>query len=625
MSGIVAMVGTDGAPAQRPLLEALASTMAFRGPDALRTSLVGSVGMGHALLATTPEAAREGQPATLGNDVWITADLRIDGRSELLEALEERLGRALAGATDVELVLHAYRVWGQACVHRLLGDFAFVIWDGPRRTLFCARDPFGMKLLYHASGPGWLVLSNTLGCVRSHPGVSDRLDDAAIGSMLLWGENWDLGTTTFADVRSVPPGHTFTWADGRAFAIRRYWELPEEGLPLRYSDDRDYVDHFRTLLDAAVGDRLRTRSAAVLMSGGLDSPMIAAVAREQLARGGPDFRLSALTVVFDRLIPDQECHWSTLAARHVGFPIHHYAADHLYRSWDWMQSATAPEPAIAPSNAPCDPAYRQAATEARVILTGFDGDAMLDLRLAPLWRARLARGELGSLARELGWHVMRGRVPRVGIRATLGRWRSLWSGGALDGYPRWLSPSFEGRQELRERWRQAQAEDGPQPSPRAGAYRSLASPVWRSVLDPGDPGMSGVPLELRHPLIDLRLIRFALALPPVPWCVGKELFRAAMRERLPAALLRRPKTPLAGRPISAGLAAARRPLVGALTPELGEYVDVATYRADCEALRMDRHASGALAYAAFSTCALGGWLGSPARRLSSTLCSMAAS
>ena len=185
MSGIVALARTDGSPVEAPLLDRLTASRAFRGPDGLGTQGLGPIGLGHTQLATTPEAARERQPATLDGHVWITADARIDGRQDLIAELNRLVAADLDRATDVELVLHAYRAWGRACAEHLLGDFAFVIWDSPRRRLFAARDPFGVKLLYYAFGRGSLVLSNTLSCVRAHPSVSDRLDASSVGNFLL--------------------------------------------------------------------------------------------------------------------------------------------------------------------------------------------------------------------------------------------------------------------------------------------------------------------------------------------------------------------------------------------------------------------------------------------------------
>ena len=624
MSGIVALAQTDGGSVDGSLLDRLTASLVFRGPDGLGTQALGPIGMGHAQLATTPEAAHERQPATLDGRVWITADARIDGRVELVAELGGVQAADLDRATDVELVLHAYRAWGRACAEHLLGDFAFVIWDAPRRRLFAARDHFGVKLLYYAVGSGSLVLSNTLSCVRAHPSVSDRLDASAVGNFLLWGENWDRSTTTFADVHCLPPAHTLLWEEGRgAVETRRYWDVPEEGPRLRYSDRRDYVDQFRGLLAAAVEDRLRTRSAAVFMSGGLDSPMVAAVARERMAEIGPRYRLEALTVCHDHLPADQECYLAKLAARHIGIPVHHLVedddltADDASGSRSWMLEVEAPEPALLGSIGPDVLGYREAAAIGRVILTGWDGDALLGANVGALWRARLLSGELRSLAGEVGWHLRARKLPRVGFRAALSRIRSGRPKRVFGEYPSWIDPGFENSLDLRGRWLAVDEAPDPGRTVRGRARDFLSTPVWRSVLDPADPGMSGMPLEQRHPLLDLRLVRFSLSLPPIPWCVEKELFRVAMRGDLPDQVLRRPKTPFAGDPLVAGLGEVQGPVAHDITPELADYVDVKKYVEVFASLRVAAPRSGPLAYAAYNTFALNGWLRSRSRRVGS--------
>jgi asparagine synthase (glutamine-hydrolysing) len=342
-------------------------------------------------------------------------------------------------ASDAELVLRAYRVWTDGCVEHLLGDFAFAIWDGDRRRLFCGRDPFGVKLLYFAGGGRTFLAGNTLACLRSAPRVTDRLDDRAVASFLLWGEHDDRGATILADVRSLPAGHRLSWSPGDAQpSVRRWFTLPDAAPSLAYDDRRDTIDHFRTLLDEAVEDRLRCRSAAVFMSGGIDSPMVAAAAATRL--GARDGRVTAHTIVFDPLLPDRERHLSSLAARHLQIPIAHTQGDGVYTDWGWMRTTRAPEPPMGPATLPALEAYRRVSAEHRVALTGYDGDSLLAHALGPLWRARLRGGDLPTLAREVAWHVRRRRLPRIGVRAA---WARRGARRDVDvGYPEWVRPAF---------------------------------------------------------------------------------------------------------------------------------------------------------------------------------------
>ena len=110
----------------------------------------GSVGFGHTLLRTTDDAELEHQPFTLDGRLWVVADARIDARTDLIAELARRGEEAARTATDVELVLRAYRAWGVQSVEHLLGDFSFAVWDAAEGRLFCARDHLGVKPLFHA-------------------------------------------------------------------------------------------------------------------------------------------------------------------------------------------------------------------------------------------------------------------------------------------------------------------------------------------------------------------------------------------------------------------------------------------------------------------------------------------
>ena len=277
MSGIVGVVHFDGEPVDRRLLARMTSFMAFRGPDAQEIWIDGRVGFGHALLKTTDESEYEHQPFTLNGRVWIVADARIDARRDLVPQLRALGQENLSPeATDVELILRAYLVWGEDCVEHLLGDFAFAIWDGQKQSLFCARDHLGVKPFFYAHLGQKLIFSSSLDCIRQHPAVSDRLNELAIADFLLFDLNQDKTTTSFADIQRIPPAHVATWsADGPQ--LRCYWTLPIDE-PVFFRRDEDYVDRFKELLDQAVDDRLRTKKICVFMSGGLDSPTLAATA-----------------------------------------------------------------------------------------------------------------------------------------------------------------------------------------------------------------------------------------------------------------------------------------------------------------------------------------------------------
>ena len=276
MSGIVGLVSLDVAPVDARLLGRMTDAVAYRGPDHQSTWSDGPVGFGHTLLSTTTEPSPDRQPTSLDGRVWIAADARIDGRNDLVQRLESRGRTDLGSATNAQLILHAYHAWRDECVRHLVGDFAFAIWDGPARRLFCARDHFGVKSFYYREAPGLFVFSNTLDCVRRHPESSDQLNDLAIADFLVGGVKQDESATSFEDVQRLPPAHTLIYEAG-AVRMRAYWTLPTEGR-VRYRHARDYVDRFSELFRDAVADRVGTSDVGVWASGGLDSTSILATA-----------------------------------------------------------------------------------------------------------------------------------------------------------------------------------------------------------------------------------------------------------------------------------------------------------------------------------------------------------
>jgi asparagine synthase (glutamine-hydrolysing) len=571
VSGLVGILNLDGAPVDPLLLRQMTQALVFRGPDAQQTWIDGSVGLGHTLLATTDEAVREDQPCSLDGQVWLVADARVDGRSDLRAKLATKGRTGLEKATDAELILQAYHAWGDACTEHLIGDFAFAIWDGRRRRLFCARDHFGVKPFYYARTANGLVFSNTLACLRLHPAVSDELNDLAIADFLLFGGNQELDTTSFADIRSLPPAHVLTCSDGPASA-KRYWTLPEND-EIRYRRGRDYVDNFQELMDQAVADRLRTDRVATFLSGGLDSATIAATAVGLRSRR-PGLDLRAYTAVYDWFIPDQERYYTGQTAAALGIPVEYLAADELAQV-PWVDESEVPTP--EPDANLCAPNYihllRRIAANGRVVLDGNGGDETLRPSGSYVL-AMFSNLRLGRLALDVGRTVCcQGRLPRLGFRAALKHW--FGPSRPQPRYPDWLNPEFAARLDLPGRWKAWALDSTPLLKPRGVGRSTLTSCLMPNLFQCYDPGLTYCPVEVRYPFLDVRLVSYLLALPVLPWCLDKELLRVALRGKVPEVVRRRPKTPLSRDPLSelarrGGLEGLTRPEPA---PQLTRYVN----------------------------------------------------
>jgi len=574
LSGIVGIFHRNGAPAERALLKSLADFLAFRGPDSVGIWRDGSIGLGHALLRTTEESKVEQQPASLDAQFWITADARLDSRTELIAELQNSGRKVRLNVPDSELILNAYAVWGAQCVDHLRGDFSFAIWDARRQSLFCARDHFGIKPFYYSHGSDLFLFSNTLKCLRLHPCVSATLNEAAVGDFLLFGLNYNEATTTFRDIQRLPPAHCLTISAAGA-KCQRYWSPPTDGR-IRYAKPEEYLENFQSLLQAAVADRLRTDRVGILLSGGLDSSSVAAVAKELATKGTTPAQFQGYTYIYRSLIPDQEETYAREVGDFLRIPVKLMAMDkaQLFERWDDPE-VNAPEPVEDPFLAWIFDAHRDISAGCRVMLSGEGGDELQTFQMWPYVRDLRRRGEWRQLLTDLAKFLWIRPFPWRGIRARALR----WAGRDLDQpvYPQWLAPEFRRQAHLEARWKEEnqQRDSWPRHPIRPRGYTSLASPLWTHLFEQDDPGATGCLVETRYPFLDLRVVNYLLALPPFPWLYRKTLVREAMTGRLPERIRRRPKTPLQGDPVSAQLRLAGAEQLKEIpwSPDLDRFID----------------------------------------------------
>lgn len=282
MSGICAVLRLDGQMAGADAAAPILARLAARGPDGSAIVADGPAALGHALLASTPEALTEPMPFRhAASGCIITADARLDNRTELIAAL----GLDPAGRTigDGELILHAYLKWGCDCPDQLLGDFAFVVWDAPRQRLFAARDKVGMRQLTYCYVPGTLLACATdPEALLGHPDVPRRLNEARVADFLEQFEAIDHVSTFYQDVLRLPPAHALTVENG-ALQVRRYWQLAPTPVIHRASD-ADYEAAFLDVFTQAVRARLRAPEGKLgaMLSGGMDSGSVTVVAARLL-------------------------------------------------------------------------------------------------------------------------------------------------------------------------------------------------------------------------------------------------------------------------------------------------------------------------------------------------------
>lgn len=584
------------------VLERMAAGLSFRGPDATQVWTRPDAGFCFALLRTGPAPQSSGQPCTLDGKLWLLGDIRLDGRADLQRQLERGGDPLPRRTTDEELVLRAWRQRGEACLESLLGDFSFALWDEEARELFCVRDFVGLRPFFYARLGAWFCFSNTLEVLRIIPEVSSSLDMQYVGDFLLQESCGDASRTAYRDIRRLPAGHLLKYS-GTEPCVRRHTELPIED-PLRLKP-REHVESFQGLLRQAVRDRLPRAPAAILLSGGLDSTSIAAVATNG-ARKDSAAVLRAFTVDSRPLFDDQEAVLASSLARLLQIDIR-VASGGLflpYEGWDDAELRT-PEPVHEPFLALSYKLQREICGVARVVFTGYGGDDILTGQAWPYLVYLLRRWRLDAIVGKFGGYILKHRrIPplRGGFRTRLRRWTR--GAHSMAAFPGWLEPRFVEDQHLRERWSELQQERATRHPLHPMAHAALSDASLSSTFETDDAAWTGVAVETRAPLLDLRLLRFLLRVPPVPWCMEKELLREAMRGILPESIRVRPKTPLPIEPLDALIE--RRAWSPLTLPEPTERLRTFV---DCRKLRATlQTARGSQLWASLRPVSLSHWL-----------------
>lgn len=276
MSEFAGLFHLDGAPAAGGDLARLGDGLAAAGCGDPQLWSDGPVGLVWRKAAYTPEDLAERQPLA-GAGRMLVADGRLDGRADLAASL----GLSPHGVPDSALMLAALARFGDGAWGRLTGDFAAAVWQPESRRLSLVRDAMGLRPLYYAlAGDRTLAFATRLPALLRLPWLSRDLDEATLVAWLACHPG-DAVRTCWRAIRRVPLGHVLTFGPGRPVEARRHW-TPSPVLPAM--SDGEVLEAARTLIDQAVADRLRTVGiVGATLSGGLDSPGVAATAARLLA------------------------------------------------------------------------------------------------------------------------------------------------------------------------------------------------------------------------------------------------------------------------------------------------------------------------------------------------------
>jgi asparagine synthase (glutamine-hydrolysing) len=529
MSGIAGIFELEGKPASTDDLTRMVQALANRGPDAQTIWSCGNVGLGSCMLHSTPESLHEVFSIEL-NGIHITADARIDNRGELISALAS--GKTFGNpVTDGTLILLAYLKWGEKCVNRLLGDFAFAIWDPAKQQLFCARDHFGVKPFYYSHQVGRrFTFASSIKALGSASRVGHEIDEDKIVDFIL--EQFDDKSRTFySGVFRLPPA-SFLVVDPSGIGRKTYWEL-DPHREVRFRSDQEYGEAFRSIFLEAVKCRLRSAfPVGAMLSGGLDSSSVACVAHDLMASASTK-KIHTFSIVFDRLSESDERPFIDKVLHEKQFESHFIDGDAITPFDDLVEVlGIQDEPFCAPNYALTRKVWQRASNcGVRVLLDGLFGDNVVSHGVEHL-NELASCGRWIALANELKqligqglsdvslWHPLANYILKEGVKphvpeAVLNLWRRFRR------YP--LNPTrkdqmlfsaeFAERTGVRDRLMRAYA-DSRIAKRAAQAHRdSMGSGMIQTALEIYSNGCSEFPLETRFPFMDKRLVEFCVAIP----------------------------------------------------------------------------------------------------------------
>jgi asparagine synthase (glutamine-hydrolysing) len=581
VSAIFGIYRLDGGAIDRRFPTEMASVLAHRGPDGCGQWGAGPVSLGHRMLHTTTESLLEKQPLVdPASGIVVVADARIDNRSDLAAALGIS---PAAGLTDSEWILRAYLRWGSESPTRLVGDFAFAVWDAREHVLFCARDPMGVKPFYYSRSDRHFAFATEIKALHCLPEVPRELEAEQVAVYLAWGQP-DREGTLYRGIKRLPAGHRLTVSPDVRRAPQRYWNLDSVG-EIRYSNPLEYVEQFREIFTEAVRCRLRSVGPiATALSGGLDSSAVTCTARsltgDSRATGihaislvfpglsGDDLRVIDERRYVDRVVEGGGLHWHPVDGaglsplQEVDRVLWHldepYSAPNLYLHWGMYREAQA--------------------NGAGVFLDGFDGDSTVSHGMGRLNGLLLSRswGKFETEVRQFATHrgIDPGGVlayygfPRLQELARRHRWRAwgrtareltsrfdlsrrdvLFRHGLTPAVPQRLRSALGSMASRKSpavlngslaRFVQRRENDssvGDVSTERDSHLAGLGQPAYQQTLEIADKCAAAFGIEPRYPFFDRRLIEFCVAMPEEQkfsegW--SRLLFRKAMEGVLPS-------------------------------------------------------------------------------------------
>jgi asparagine synthase (glutamine-hydrolysing) len=557
MCGIAGIVSTDRlAPEDEFRAIAMRDIIDYRGPDGAGLHRDDQAVLAHRRLSIIDLAGGHQPLSNENRRVWITFNGEIYNHRDVRRELEAA-GHAYRTNSDTETIVHAYEEWGDDCVHRFRGMFAFAIWDAAARRLLAVRDRLGTKPLYWAIVGDRLLFASEIKSILASGLIAPHANNAVLSEVL--ATRGTAGAETmFEGIYKLLPGHRLIFEDGR-IRTEQYWELPLDGPgpELERLPDAELVDRFRSLLEESV--RLRLMSDVPLgmfLSGGIDSSAIAAIMARQIDRPVDTFSVAFA----DRRFSELE--YARAVTRAIGANAHEIVIDDTdfftaLPRLIWHED----EPIAHPSSVPLHFVSILARQHVTVVLTGEGSDELLAgygkyPRILMNWRAgrvyeQLVPGSIRGAVANTVVPQLPGQFGRYARRSFLAMPRTA-AAMFLDNF---AGVSLRRQRELLSSSVMAGADPYSPSLAHFSAVNGHSTMLGRllhtdiktylvELLMKQDQMSMSASIESRVPFLDHKLVEFAAALPDRMKLRGfttKRILREAIRGLLPDAILTRKK------------------------------------------------------------------------------------
>ncbi|MFC7393179.1 asparagine synthase (glutamine-hydrolyzing) [Scopulibacillus cellulosilyticus] len=517
---------------EQQTIHQMAKSIEHRGPDDLNTWLSPRAAFGHArLIVVDPNGgAQPMQKSMNGHTYTMVYNGELYNTEDIRRALLE-LGHTFKGHSDTEVLLSSYIEWGEDCLDRFNGIFAFAIWDETKQKLFAARDRLGVKPFFYREHNGSLLFGSELKAILTHPNVEVVVDREGLSEVFGLGPSKTPGHGVYKGINDLRPAHALTFTkDG--VKIWRYWNVKSH----EHTDNIDEtVAHIKELFEDAVKRQLYADvPVATFLSGGVDSSAITSVAAKAFKENNQwplhtysiDYQDNDKYFKSDKFLPNADGSYIRMASQFLGTSHHNLIIDNE-QLVDYLKKV--------------------------IHIRDMPGYADVDASL--LWFCKgIKRGATVALSGECADEIF-GGYP----------WFHSPETSSKEGFP-WMRSTEERQTLLNEKWQnrlnlkeyalerfketvnetpRLEGETGVDASRRELFYLNM---IWfmTALLDRKDRMSMGASLEVRVPFADHRLVEYVWN---VPWDMkmlnGREkgVLRKALEGMLPNEVLYRKKSP----------------------------------------------------------------------------------